>query len=132
MRSGKSTSVLSIATNQLGGRRLCVRCAYTVPMAADHDPNPKSPKNGRLGLRINERQRSILTAASQAEGTSVSEFVSNTPHAQRKRCWPIVERLSWLNPSGLHLRKSWTANLETSRAFESYLRPRRYLTSLSE
>ena len=45
------------------------------PMAADHNPNPKSPKNGRLGLRINERQRSILTAASQAEGTSVSELV---------------------------------------------------------
>jgi uncharacterized protein (DUF1778 family) len=45
------------------------------PMAADHDPNPKSPKNGRLGLRINERQRSILTAASRAEGTTVSEFV---------------------------------------------------------
>jgi uncharacterized protein (DUF1778 family) len=44
-------------------------------MGADHDSNSKSPKNGRLGLRINERQRSILTAASRAEGTTVSEFV---------------------------------------------------------
>jgi uncharacterized protein (DUF1778 family) len=44
-------------------------------MAADHDSNPKSPKNGRLGLRINDRQRSILAAASRAEGTTISEFV---------------------------------------------------------
>ena len=44
-------------------------------MAADHDSNSKSPKNGRLGLRTNDTQRSLLTAASRGEGTTISEFV---------------------------------------------------------
>lgn len=38
-------------------------------------------KSGRLGLRASESQRSLLVAASQAEGTTVSDFVLR--HATR-------------------------------------------------
>ena len=38
-------------------------------------------KSGRLGIRATERQRSLLVAASQAEGTTVSDFVLR--HATR-------------------------------------------------
>jgi uncharacterized protein (DUF1778 family) len=38
-------------------------------------------KNERLGLRASERQRALLIAASQAEGTTVSDFVLR--HATR-------------------------------------------------
>lgn len=44
-------------------------------MAADDDDEARQPKSGRLGLRTNDWQRSILAAASRAEGSSVSEFV---------------------------------------------------------
>jgi uncharacterized protein (DUF1778 family) len=44
-------------------------------MAADHDPERQATKSGRLGLRTSERQRSILVAASRAEGITISEFV---------------------------------------------------------
>lgn len=40
-----------------------------------------STKTGRLGLRASEEQRALLLAASQAEGTSVSDFVLR--HATR-------------------------------------------------
>jgi uncharacterized protein (DUF1778 family) len=33
------------------------------------------PKSERLGLRTSEEQRSLLAAASRAEGTTVSDFV---------------------------------------------------------
>lgn len=42
------------------------------------DPGRKSE---RLGLRVSEQQRSLLVAASQAEGTTVSDFVLR--HATR-------------------------------------------------
>lgn len=38
-------------------------------------------KSGRLGLRASQSQRSLLLAASQAEGTTVSDFVLR--HATR-------------------------------------------------
>lgn len=38
-------------------------------------------KDKRLGLRTSERQRALLAAASQAEGTTVSDFVLR--HATR-------------------------------------------------
>jgi uncharacterized protein (DUF1778 family) len=38
-------------------------------------------KSGRLGLRASEHQRALLLAASQAEGTTVSDFVLR--HATR-------------------------------------------------
>jgi len=44
-------------------------------MATDPDDETRRPKSGRLGLRTNEWQRSILAAASRAEGSTVSEFV---------------------------------------------------------
>ena len=52
-----------------------VHCAYNMAMAENRDSEPKTPKNGRLGLRTNDRQRSILAAASRAEGSTISEFV---------------------------------------------------------
>jgi uncharacterized protein (DUF1778 family) len=54
---------------------LYVHCAYTRTMAENRDSESKVPKNGRLGLRTNDRQRSMLAAASRAEGSTVSEFV---------------------------------------------------------
>jgi len=50
---------------------VCTICAMT----ADHDGETRQPKSGRLGLRTNDWQRSILAAASRAEGATVSEFV---------------------------------------------------------
>jgi uncharacterized protein (DUF1778 family) len=44
-------------------------------MSAHHDPNPQSPKSGRIGVRTSDKQRSLLLAASRAEGTTISEFV---------------------------------------------------------
>jgi uncharacterized protein (DUF1778 family) len=44
-------------------------------MPSDHDDENRQPKTGRLGLRTNDWQRSILAAASGAEGSTVSEFV---------------------------------------------------------
>jgi uncharacterized protein (DUF1778 family) len=52
-------------------RTLCVPFA----MAPDHDDEIRQPKSGRLGLRTNDWQRSILAAASRAEGSTISEFV---------------------------------------------------------
>lgn len=46
-------------------------------VAVDTDPSSEaqSVKSGRLGLRISDRQRSLLVAASRAEGATISEFV---------------------------------------------------------
>jgi uncharacterized protein (DUF1778 family) len=52
-----------------------VRCVYSMTMATDHSDASRQPKSGRLGLRTNDWQRSILAAASRAEGSTVSEFV---------------------------------------------------------
>ena len=52
-----------------------VHCVYHMAMAADADDESRRPKSGRLGLRTNDWQRSILAAASRAEGSTVSEFV---------------------------------------------------------
>lgn len=44
-----------------------------------HDDGPR--KSRRLGLRVSESQRTVLMAASQVEGTTVSDFVLR--HATR-------------------------------------------------
>jgi uncharacterized protein (DUF1778 family) len=54
---------------------MCVHCVYTLAMDAEGDFEPQSIKSGRLGLRTSDRQRSILAAASRAEGSTISEFV---------------------------------------------------------
>jgi uncharacterized protein (DUF1778 family) len=74
-------------------------------MAADHDSNPKSPKSGRLGLRTSDRQRSILAAASLAEGTTISEFVLK--HATRAAEDVLADRRAFVLAES-----QWTAFTE--------------------
>jgi uncharacterized protein (DUF1778 family) len=76
-----------------------------LPMAADHDSNPKSPKSGRLGLRTSDRQRSILAAASLAEGTTISEFVLK--HATRAAEDVLADRRAFVLAES-----QWTAFTE--------------------
>ncbi len=56
-------------------RLLYVQCVYHMAVTADPDDETRRPKSGRLGLRTDEWQRSILAAASRAEGSTISEFV---------------------------------------------------------
>jgi uncharacterized protein (DUF1778 family) len=55
--------------------QMYVRCVYSMAMATDQSDASRRPKSGRLGLRTTDWQRSILAAASRAEGSTVSEFV---------------------------------------------------------
>ncbi|MGH9071898.1 MAG: DUF1778 domain-containing protein [Acidimicrobiales bacterium] len=54
-------------------------------------------KSERIGIRISERQRSLLSAASEAEGTTVSEFVLR--HATRAAEDVLADRRVFLLPS---------------------------------
>ena len=44
-------------------------------MNGESETEQRQTKSGRLGLRTSDWQRSILTAASRAEGSTISEFV---------------------------------------------------------
>ena len=48
---------------------------------ATRAPQESPRKNERIGLRASEQQRALLLAASQAEGTTVSDFILR--HATR-------------------------------------------------
>ena len=74
-------------------------------MAADHDPQTQATKSGRLGLRTSERQRSILVAASRAEGITISEFVLK--YATRAAEGVLADRRAFLLSE-----PQWTAFME--------------------
>ena len=63
-------------------------------METGPNSEPHNTKKGRLGLRISEQQRSILVAASQAEGTTVSEFLLK--HATRAAERVLADRRAFL------------------------------------
>jgi uncharacterized protein (DUF1778 family) len=64
-------------------------------MPVDHENS--GAKTERLGLRASAWQRSLLTAASRAEGTSVSEFVLK--HATRAAEDVLADRRVFMLPS---------------------------------
>lgn len=53
-------------------------------------------KSGRLGIRTSERQSALLTAASRAEGTTVSGFVLK--HATRAAEDVLADRRAFVLP----------------------------------
>lgn len=78
-----------------------------------------SRKSERLGLRTSDRQRSLLAAASRAEGTTVSEFVLK--HATRAAETVLADRRVFMLSD-----EAWAA-------FDAALdRPERVVEGLSE
>ena len=59
-------------------------------------------KSGRLGLRASEWQRSLLVAASQAEGTTVSDFILR--HATRAAEEVLADRRVFMLSSDVWTR----------------------------